>query len=117
MRRDAAKIYNEKLGSIEEIVLPKTHELCNHSYHLYVIKTKFRDELALFLKNAGIDTGVHYPRALPELECYEYLNLNLSKYPNAISDCASILSLPIFPEILPEEIEYISSRIKDFFSH
>lgn len=117
MRREAAKLYHEKLGSIEEIALPKTHELCDHTYHLYVIKTKFRDDLALFLNNAGIETGVHYPRALPELECYRYLNLNLSTYPNAISDCASILSLPIFPEISPEEIEYVSSKIKDFFSH
>lgn len=116
MRGAAARLYDEKLSGIEEIALPRTHELCDHTYHLYVIKTKFRDELALFLKNAGIDTGVHYPRALPELECYRYLDLDLSAYPNAISDCASILSLPIFPEISPEEIEYISSKIKDFFS-
>lgn len=114
-RNQAASLYQKMLSSIEEITLPQIHELCNHTFHLYVIKTKFRDDLAVFLKQKGIDTGIHYPKALPELDCYQYLNLDLSNYPNAISDCSTILSLPIFPEILPEEIEYISTSIKEFF--
>ena len=41
MRGAAARLYDEKLGGIEEIALPRTHELCDHTYHhLYVIKTK-----------------------------------------------------------------------------
>lgn len=114
-RNQAARLYEEKLKDIEEIALPQTHHLCNHTFHLYVIKTKFRDDLAAFLKDAGIDTGIHYPRALPELECYKYLDLDLSRYPNAISDCATILSLPIFPEILPDEINYVATKIREFF--
>ena len=115
-RNQAASLYQKMLSDIEEIVLPQTHKLCDHTFHLYVVKTKFRDDLAVFLKQKGIDTGIHYPKALPELDCYKYLNLDLSHYPNAISDCSTILSLPIFPEILPDEIEYISTSIREFFA-
>jgi dTDP-4-amino-4,6-dideoxygalactose transaminase len=114
-RNEAAVVYREHLAGIDQITLPQTHELCDHTYHLYVIKTDFRDELAVFLKEAGIDTGIHYPKALPTLDCYKYLDLDLAQFPNAIKDCSSILSLPIFPEISSLEIEYIAEKIREFF--
>ena len=53
--------------------------------------------------------------ALPTLDCYKYLDLDLAQFPNAIKDCSSILSLPIFPEISSLEIEYIAEKIREFF--
>ncbi len=115
-RNVAADTYTNFLSEIDEITLPLTDVRCDHTFHLYVIKTDQRDNLQSYLKNKGISSGIHYPRALPELDCYKYLNLDLSKYSNAISNCSSILSLPIYPEITVDQIKFVASNIKDFFS-
>ena len=115
-RRAAADFYNEKLSEIEEIEIPKEHNQCEHSYHLYVIKTNNREGLAKFLNQKGIETGIHYPKALPALDCYKYLNLDLADYKNSISDSKRILSLPIIPEIDHTQIDYVVGSIKDFIA-
>ncbi len=115
-RREAAEEYLNQLQDIDDISLPKCHKSCHHTYHLFVIKTKERDELAKFLNDEGISTGVHYPKSLPQLDCYKYLNPDLSKYPNSINSCQTILSIPIFPEITIDQINYVVKSIKKFFS-
>lgn len=116
LRRAAADYYNEKLSKVEEIITPKEHYHCEHSYHLYVIKSSNRDDLAKFLNQKGVETGIHYPKALPSLNCYKYLNLDLEDYKNSIKDSETILSLPIFPEIDHTQIDYVVNCIKDFFA-
>ena len=59
---------------------------------------------------------MHYPKSLPQLDCYKYLNPDLSKYPNSINSCQTILSIPIFPEITIDQINYVVKSIKKFFS-
>ena len=115
-RNIAASSYSKLLSDVEEISVPITDDRCEHTFHLYVIKTNYRNELQSYLSANGISSGIHYPKALPELDCYKYLNPNLSNFPNAISNCASILSLPLFPEITYDQIQYVVKNIKDFFS-
>ena len=96
-RREAADAYNYYLKDLEEILLPKEREKAFHTYHLYVIRTPDRSELASYLKENNIDTGIHYPKALPMLDCYKSLNLDLDTFPNACSNSKTILSLPVYP--------------------
>jgi dTDP-4-amino-4,6-dideoxygalactose transaminase len=116
-RREAAHYYDKLLSDLDEVETPKTHPNAYHTYHLYVIKVdkNYRDFLQKFLESKGIATGIHYPKALPELNCYKYLNLDMKRFPHAIQSCNEILSLPIYPEINEEQIKYVVDQIKNFF--
>ncbi|MGC1414808.1 MAG: DegT/DnrJ/EryC1/StrS family aminotransferase, partial [Candidatus Acidiferrum sp.] len=61
-RRAAAKIYDELLNPLaESVVRPVESSFAKSVYHLYVVRTKLRDDLQKFLTDAGIGTGIHYP--------------------------------------------------------
>lgn len=110
-----SNLYNKYLTGIKEIVLPVIRSNSKHSFHLFVIRTKEREKLAAFLKSKDIETAVHYPVALHNMEAYKYLGHNPNDFPvsNAYQD--QILSLPMYPELSEEQIEYIAKAIKDFF--
>ena len=112
-----AAIYDNVLSSITQIEIPKVRKNVKHSYHLYVIKTVKRDELANYLKENGIDTAVHYPIALHNMNAYKYLNYSREDFPVASFNENKILSLPMFPELKRDQIEYIADKINDFFKN
>lgn len=114
-RHKNAQKYNELLSGLPEIVTPKIRKNCFHIFHLYVIRTRKRDELANHLKSKGINTGIHYPTALPFLHAYKYLGLRPSDFPIAYQFQNEILSLPMFPELTNNQIEYVANSIKEFF--
>ena len=114
-RREAAIHYNSLLSEIEEITTPKERDKTQHSYHLYVVKVKMRDQLFEFLKTKGIQCGIHYPKALTNLECYKN-KIGKADYKISSSNEDKILSLPIFPEIEYDDLMYIQDNIKNFYS-
>jgi len=115
-RIHCADTYNSLLSAIPEIVIPKRREQTRHSYHLYVIRAKNRDGLANFLKERNIETAVHYPTALPNLKAYTYLGHKLVDFPVATAYQSQILSLPIYPELSIEQMNYVAESIKSFYS-
>ena len=110
-----AKLYNKYLGEIEEIILPIVRPDSKHSFHLFVIRTKEREKLAAFLKSKNIETAVHYPVALHNMEAYKYLGYSSNDFPVSNLYQDQILSLPMYPELSEAQIEYISKQIKEFF--
>jgi dTDP-4-amino-4,6-dideoxygalactose transaminase len=116
LRRKAAEYYSEKLKDIDEIAIPHVdYSKYKPVWHLYVIRTKRRDELLSFIKNNGIAAGIHYPIALPNLQAYAYLGHKPEDFPVASKYQYQILSLPIFPEITHEQQDYVIEKIKEFF--
>ncbi|MFL2914729.1 MAG: DegT/DnrJ/EryC1/StrS family aminotransferase [Opitutales bacterium] len=113
-RQKAAAKYSELLQHSPSIQLPAIRNGATHVYHLYVIKSEQRDELRKNLSTKGIATVVNYPKALPFYKAYDYLNHQSSDFPEANYNQKRILSLPIFPEISTEQIEYISNAIYEF---
>jgi dTDP-4-amino-4,6-dideoxygalactose transaminase len=113
-RHQNAVKYNERLSVIPRIQTPKIRENAFHIFHLYVIRTEKRDELANFLKFKGIETGIHYPTALPFMPAYNYLGHKPSDFPVAFQIQNEILSLPMYPEITDGQINYVISSIKEF---
>jgi dTDP-4-amino-4,6-dideoxygalactose transaminase len=81
---------------------------------LYVIKHDKRDELALFLKSKNIDTVINYPVALPFLPAYKRFDHITSDFPNAFTNQSKILSLPIYPELTNDQMDYVVECIKEF---
>ena len=115
-RRGAAAAYSELLAGVGDVQTPKVREQAKHVFHLYVIKTEYRDELREFLAGQGVQTGIHYPTPVPLLEAYSSIVPDTSLFPNASRDSSQILSLPMFPELSQAQIEYVSDQIKAFFA-
>ena len=111
----AAALYNRQLQDIQNIILPEVRPGSKHTYHLYVIRVKQRNELMDYLKKQGIETVIHYPTPLPFLPAYNYLGHTRSDFPVAARLQEEILSLPLFPELTEAQIEYISGHIRKFY--
>lgn len=114
-RNAVARIYDERLAEVGDLVLPTADPNCRHARHLYVIMTEQRDALAQFLEARGIQTGVHYPTALPKLPAYA--NLGQQHEPMfANQSDARLLSLPIGEHLQPADVTAVADAIKEFFS-
>tara|TARA_B100001093_G_C26857837_1_gene1028293 strand:+ start:6887 stop:7987 length:1101 start_codon:yes stop_codon:yes gene_type:complete len=116
-RRSNAGIYNKYLKDIPQIQIPKVSPDSDHVYHLYVIKAEDRDLLKAYLSDAGVSSVLNYPMALPFYEAYKYLRHSENDFPNAFENQSQILSLPMFPEIVEEQIAYVSKKIKSFYQN
>ncbi|MDA9256715.1 DegT/DnrJ/EryC1/StrS family aminotransferase, partial [Pseudomonadales bacterium] len=113
-RNKVASVYDKELRDIEALTLPKNTEDNFHAYHLYVVRTEFRDELAKFLSDQGIQTGVHYPIALPKLEAYAYLGqANDDMFANR-SD-RTLLSLPVGEHLTEDDALTVAAAIRRYF--
>lgn len=113
MRRKNALIYDERLKGID-VATPVEKNYNKHVYHLYVIRTKNRQKLMGHLNSKGIQTGVHYPTPIHLQEAYNYLNYKKGDFPISEKSADEILSLPMFPELKEEEINFVAKIIKDF---
>lgn len=115
-RRRVAELYSGLLSGLGDLVLPRVRNGATHVYHLYVVRTKVRDALREFLSVNGIETGIHYPTALPLLPAYRYLGSTESDFKGAARNQSEVLSLPIYPEMTGDMVQYVANTIKMFFS-
>lgn len=113
-RRANADHYSENLMGIPEVSTPNIRRDSLHSFHLYVIKAKNRNGLQSYLLENGIETFIHYPLALPNLECYDYLEGK--NFPVATANESEILSLPMYPELELSKILYVCEKIRSFYN-
>ena len=98
------------------IRLLQTRAEATHVYHQYVIRSSRRDELQGFLKQRNIGSEVYYPLALHQQECFRYLGYAESDLPESTRAAREVLALPIFPELILEEQQYVVNAIADFYS-
>lgn len=111
-----AEYYSQALSGIKEIVLPIVRPNTKHTFHLYVIRCKQRDELKAFLKDKGVETAIHYPTPLPLLPAYQYLQYQLTDIPICNQYKQEILSLPIYPELTNAQMNFVADCIKEFYN-
>lgn len=115
-RSEIAKLYNELLidSRLDEFIkLPIEKDYAKHVYHLYVIRTQKRDKLKEWLMNKGISTGIHYPIPIHKQKAYNAI-INNTKLPITESVAEEVLSLPMFPQLIHDEIKYVVNSIKEF---
>jgi len=112
-RRQNAYLYNAALKGTG-VVTPEELDGVRAVYHLYVVRVPAdrREHIQASLKSAGIDTGIHYPIALPYLNAYRHLGHTEKDFPNALKAAREIVSLPMFAELTAEHIQYVSSQIR-----
>jgi dTDP-4-amino-4,6-dideoxygalactose transaminase len=110
-----AKLYNKKLHGVGDVIAPEIPSAGGHVFHLFVIRTKQRDNLLQYLQEHDIQAGIHYPVPIYALGAYAHLGLNASDYPVTEQLSKEIISLPMYPELSEGQIDEIVGRIKDFF--
>lgn len=124
-RRSVAAKYNEGLKNFAKVITPKEASYAKHVYHLYVIQlndgsleksNQLRDKLKDFLIQNGVNVGLHYPIPLHMQECFKNLGYKKGDFPNSEKIAEAGLSLPMFPELTDEQINYVIEKIKEFFS-
>lgn len=114
-RRTWAKRYTDGLKG-NSFRLPTELPGYRHVYHLYVIEHHKRDHLTQFLVDHGIDAKQHYPIAIHRQEGYPWGKLADVKphVPNAERNAAQCVSLPMFPELTAEEVDYTIAKLKEW---
>ncbi|HEY5406527.1 MAG TPA: DegT/DnrJ/EryC1/StrS family aminotransferase [Ginsengibacter sp.] len=113
-RQEIAGWYTNALKGIDNLILPLTADNATHVYHVYIVRTLFRDELQRYLTDNGIGTLIHYPIPPYLQKAYEYLGLKRGNFPIAEEIANTCLSLPIWPGMKREMISNIADLLKDF---
>lgn len=111
-RRKLAARYTAGLADLP-LVLPGEIPGARHVYHLYVVRTPRRAELAAFLKDKGIATGIHYPVASHQQPAIEYLKPGVLEHTERLIH--EILSLPISAGHTEAEIDQVVAATRSFF--
>jgi dTDP-4-amino-4,6-dideoxygalactose transaminase len=114
-RNRIATIYGEVLAGVEALTLPVVPPNCRHAFHLYVIRTEKRDGLAGYLGERGIQTGIHYPIALPKLHAYKYTGQAAEPmFANRVD--RTLLSLPIGDHLSDDDARLVGDTVRRFFA-
>lgn len=125
-RRAVAAKYNVGLKDVSKVITPKEMSYAKHVYHLYVIQlndgsleasNKLRDRLKEYLTQQGVNVGLHYPIPLHLQECFKSLGYKKGDFPNSERIAETGLSLPMFPEMTDEQINYVIGKVKEFFKN
>jgi dTDP-4-amino-4,6-dideoxygalactose transaminase len=113
-RRGWAEKYREALQTLP-LRLPGVIPHTEPVYHLFTICCEERDQLAAFLAERGIETGIHYPVPLHLQPAFAYLGHSRGDFPIAEDVAQHIISLPVFPEMTEEQCEHVVTSITDYF--
>ncbi|CAG1066853.1 perosamine synthetase [uncultured bacterium] len=112
-RLDIARRYREELAS-SGLRMQKTPEWAGHVYHLFVVVADDRERLRKHLESKGVFPGIHYPVPCHLQKAYSHLGYRKGDFPNAEALSEGCLSLPVFPEMTDEEVEYVIKMVNTF---
>ena len=116
-RNEIANYYTRGLMGVPGLTLPALAEGSTSVYHLYVIRTKQRDELQEFLRVNGIGTLIHYPLPPHLQEAYKEMGGRIGQFPIAEEIANSCLSLPVYIGITQAQMDHVINMIKLFFQN
>lgn len=116
-RRASARIYDELLAPLAGSVANPVESPSSKSvYHLYVVRTQFRDALQKHLTDAGIGTGIHYPIPIHLQLAYEDRGWKRGDFPNTEAAADEILSLPMYAGLTEDQQRRVTESISQFAS-
>jgi dTDP-4-amino-4,6-dideoxygalactose transaminase len=113
-RQEIASWYDQALKGNSNLILPIKAQGSTHVYHLYVIRTEKRDQLQSYLAENGIGTLIHYPVPIHMQEAYKYLGYKAGSFPIAEQIANTCLSLPLWPGMTKDQVEWIAEIISNF---
>jgi dTDP-4-amino-4,6-dideoxygalactose transaminase len=114
IRRKLAARYDEAFSDLELQRLPALPDFIPNR-HLYTVRTPRREELRRFLDENGVQTLVHYPIPLPDQPVFRHFVLPNQEFPVARKVAQEIFSLPLYPELGEDELQYTIQTMRKFF--
>jgi dTDP-4-amino-4,6-dideoxygalactose transaminase len=114
-RIEIANRYLAEIKSVPDLVLPVREPWARQVYHLFVVRTRRRNELKTFLAERGIESGIHYPIALPNLLAYSHLG-QAESCPFSSAAAKSVLSLPIGEHMSNADVDSVIQAVNIFFA-
>ncbi len=114
-RRALATQYLEELHGVGDLNLPLSDKEAYHVYHLFVIRSRYRDGLKSFLADREIGTMVHYPIPPHLQQSYRDLGFTRGDFPLAEQIADTALSLPLWPGLETDDVTRVCEAIRDFF--
>jgi dTDP-4-amino-4,6-dideoxygalactose transaminase len=114
-RQEIAGLYSRLLKDLPLVTAPGKTAQANHVYHVYVIRCRQRDELQQWLTSKEISTGIHYPMPLHLQKAFASLGHVKGDFPIAEKAAGEIISLPMYPEMGDDAVEYVCRQISNFY--
>jgi dTDP-4-amino-4,6-dideoxygalactose transaminase len=111
-RRRNARMYDEMLADCD-VLRPYESPDSRHVWHLYVIRSPKRDAVLAHLKQKGIGAGIHYPVPLHRQPAYLKRGYGQLCLPKTEAAATEVLSLPMYPELRTEQINYVVEAVKE----
>ena len=112
LRRRHARHYAELLSGIDDILLPCVAPDRVHVFHIYAVRVARRDEMMRSLSEKGVSCGIHYPVPLHLQEAYRPLGFARGAFPVAERCADEFVSLPMFPELTPAQVEFVAKEVR-----
>ncbi len=111
-RRQCARRYDGSFTDADvSVILPHVPSWSRPVYHLYVVRVADRERVQRELSAAGIGTGIHYPIPLHLAKAYQALGFRPGDFPVAEQAASQVLSLPMFPQLSPEQQERVVAQL------
>lgn len=107
---------DNKLKNIKDIKVQKRELYLKEVFHLYQIKVRKRESLLKYLNNCGIDAKIHYPKPIHLQKAAKYLKHKKGDFPNTEKIASEILSLPVHEFIKKKDLDYMISKIREFYN-
>jgi dTDP-4-amino-4,6-dideoxygalactose transaminase len=113
LRRAHAQFYDAAFQTVPNVVTPKVAAYARHVFHIYALRVPQRNEVMRGLTDQGIGCGVHYPVPIHLQEAYGALGHGLGSFPIAERTAAEFLSLPMYPELTPGQLDLVVQSVKN----
>jgi dTDP-4-amino-4,6-dideoxygalactose transaminase len=116
-RRHNASLYTDSLGTFGKgITPPFVPDWAKPVYHLYISRVPQREKLQKYLNENGVGTGLHYPVPIHLQKAYAGKGYKEGDYSVTEKVAQEILSLPMFPELIEEQIRFVINKIKECYA-
>jgi dTDP-4-amino-4,6-dideoxygalactose transaminase len=117
-RQRNADLYRTRLARLAVPVTPAIAApyQTRHIYNQFVIRAERRDALQAHLSEQGVGSEVYYPQPLHLQPCYAFLGHRAGDFPVSERLAEASLAVPIYPELEPEDIDYVCHAIQRFYA-
>jgi dTDP-4-amino-4,6-dideoxygalactose transaminase len=112
-RRVHARLYNELLADEPRVIRPVVEADNTHVYHVYAVRVQDRDGVLQRMAARGVNCAIHYPVPIHLQKAYGFLGLGPGSFPVAEQCAKEFLSLPMYPELTPEQIQFVVETLKE----
>lgn len=118
-RRNVAEKYFNRLQELKMKginYIPRDHDKEYAVYHTFILNLEERDKFVEFLWQNGIEAKIHYPIPIHRQKCFSHLNISDEDLPNTSRQAKQIISLPSYQELSDGQIDFICSKIREFYA-